>query len=117
MVFMTFVILFLFCNYNVIIKITIYCLSYLEKPHVIAVHVTCYLCYFSYQCYRYRAGSIKESTQVGRDRGATRVFTLCSNASLPPQIIFLIVPSNKVQLIELICNDLHEPMTITGGCR
>ena len=55
---------------------------------------------------RYIEGSTKEATWHGRDKGASRVYTLRCTAHLPPQKIILTVNTNKDQLIALIVEDL-----------
>ena len=62
----------------------------------------------TYQIYtfRYKAYSTKESTRHRRDKGASRVCTLRNPTSLPPQKFTLSVIRNKVQLIDLICEDM-----------
>ena len=42
----------------------------------------------------------------GRDKGASRVYTLRNTTSLPPQKVMLTVTRNNVQLIDLICEDM-----------
>ncbi|KAI0219559.1 hypothetical protein LSAT2_028913 [Lamellibrachia satsuma] len=55
---------------------------------------------------RYIEGSTKEVTRCGRDKGASRVYTLRCTARLPPQKVVLTVTTNKDQLIALIIEDL-----------
>ena len=55
---------------------------------------------------RYIEGSTKEATQRGRDKGASKVYTLRCTARLPPQIVVLTSTTNKDQLIALIVEDL-----------
>ena len=55
---------------------------------------------------RYIEGSTKEATRRGRDKGASRVYTLRCTARLPPQKFVLTVTTNKNQLIALIVEDL-----------
>ena len=64
--------------------------------------------------YRYKEGSIKESTRNYRDQGASRVYSLCPTAKLPSQKVVLTVSSNKGQLIDLILTELiyHKDMLI-----
>ena len=56
--------------------------------------------------FRYKADSAKESTRHGRDKGASKVYTLQNTTRLPPQKVMLTVTRNKVQLIDLICEDM-----------
>ena len=56
--------------------------------------------------FRYKADSRKESTRNGRDKGASRVYSLRNTTRLPPQKVMLTVTRNKVQLIDLICEDM-----------
>ena len=49
---------------------------------------------------------MKESTRHGRDKGASREYTLRNTTRLPPQKVMLTVTRNKVQLIDLICEDM-----------
>ena len=55
---------------------------------------------------RYIEGSTKEATRCGRDKGASRVYTLRCKARLPPQKVVLTVTTNKAQLIALVIEDL-----------
>ena len=55
---------------------------------------------------RYIEGSTMEATRRGRDKGASRVYTLCCTARLPPQKVVLTITTNKDQLIALIVKDL-----------
>ena len=48
----------------------------------------------------------KEATRRGRDKGASRIYTLRCTARLPPQKVVLTVTTNKNQLIVLIVEDL-----------
>ena len=56
--------------------------------------------------FRYKADSRKESTRNGRGKGASRVYSLRNTTRLPPQKVMLTVTINKVQLIDLICEDM-----------
>ena len=42
----------------------------------------------------------------GRDKGASREYTLRNTTRLPPQKFMLTVTRNKVQLIDLMCEDM-----------
>ena len=55
---------------------------------------------------RYIEGSTEEAHRRGRDKGASRVYTLRCTARLPPQNVALTVTTNKDQLIALIVEDL-----------
>ncbi len=55
---------------------------------------------------RYEEGGIKESRRFARDKGASKVYTLCEITSRPPQKVLLTVSTNKAQLIDLICTDM-----------
>ena len=55
---------------------------------------------------RYKADSTMESTRNGRDKGASIVYSLRNTTRLPPQKVILTVTRNKVQLIDLICEDM-----------
>ena len=55
---------------------------------------------------RYIKGSTKEATRRGRDKGASKVYTLCCTAHLPPQKFVLTITKNKELLITLIVEDL-----------
>ena len=58
-----------------------------------------------------------------RDKGASRVYTLRNTTRLPPQKFILTVIRNKVQLIDLICEDMafhkddisHHKLVLTGS--
>ena len=52
------------------------------------------------------ASSTKEATRCGRDKGASRIYTLRCTARLPSQKVVLTVTTNKDQLIALIVEDL-----------
>ena len=54
---------------------------------------------------RYIEGSTKEATQRGRDKGASRVYTLRCTAPLPQKVV-LTITANKDQLTVLIVEDL-----------
>ena len=43
---------------------------------------------------------------TGEKKGASRVYTLQNTTRLPPQKVMLTVTRNKVQLIDLICEDM-----------
>ncbi|XP_041366765.1 atrial natriuretic peptide receptor 1-like [Gigantopelta aegis] len=51
---------------------------------------------------RYIEGSTKETTLRGRDKSASRVYTLRCTASLPPQKVIFTVITNKVQLAVIL---------------
>uniref|UniRef100_UPI00359005F2 uncharacterized protein n=1 Tax=Myxine glutinosa TaxID=7769 RepID=UPI00359005F2 len=55
---------------------------------------------------RYKADSTKDSTRQGRDKGASSVYTLRCTTRLPPEKVILTVTRNKMQLIDLICEDM-----------
>ena len=55
---------------------------------------------------RYIEGSTKEAIRRGREKGASRVYTLRCTACLSPQKDVLTVTTNKDQLIALIVEDL-----------
>ena len=83
---------------------------------------------------RYTEGSTKEAIRRGRDKGASRVYTLRCTGRLSPQKVVLTVTTNKDQLTALIVEDLvshkadfqkHKlvvtgrdlvPVEITNGC-
>ena len=57
--------------------------------------------------FRYKADSTNESTRHGRDKGASRVYTIRNTTRLPPQKVMLTVTRNyKVQLIDLMREDM-----------
>lgn len=56
--------------------------------------------------FRYIEGSTKETTRRTRDRAATRVYNLRSTARLPSQKVIVTATTNKVQLIDLIVEDI-----------
>lgn len=56
--------------------------------------------------FRYKEGSIKQSTRGGREKGVSRTYTLRSITRLPQQKAVLTVTTNKAQLIDLICEDV-----------
>ena len=56
--------------------------------------------------FRNKADSTNESTRHGRDKGASRVYPLRNTTRLPPQKVMLTVTRNRVQLIDLICEDM-----------
>ena len=72
---------------------------------------------------RYKSDSTKASTRQGRDKGASRTFTLRRTTSLPAQKVILTVTGNKMQLIDLICEDLkahndlftNKKLVVTGN--
>ena len=72
---------------------------------------------------RYQRGSAKESTQMSKECGASSFYKLCLTTSLPSQKIVLTVTANKMQLIDLLSENLlsqHQEFTqhkliITGS--
>ena len=56
--------------------------------------------------FRYIAGSTKEATRWKREKGASRVFKLKNPSRLPAQSLLFSVTSNKVQIIDMIIQDL-----------
>lgn len=58
--------------------------------------------------YRYKSGSTKEVTRWRREKGASRVFSLKSTSRLPAQSLLFSVTSNKVQIINMIIQDLDD---------
>ena len=56
--------------------------------------------------FRYKADSTNESTRHGRDKGASREYTLRNTTRLPPQKVMLTVTRNKVPLIDLMCENM-----------
>ena len=51
--------------------------------------------------------SIKDATRCQRACEAAREYKLAMNAPLPQQLVLLLVSKNKVQLIDLICEELQ----------
>ena len=80
-------------------KGSISCFLIRKRLHV--PNILQFLLYF-----RYKKGSIKDSTWQCRDKGASRVYTLRETTRLPPQKVAFTVATNKVQLINLIWTDL-----------
>lgn len=63
------------------------------------------LCSITY-IFRYITGSTKEVTRWKREKGASKVFKLKLTSRLPAQTLLFSVTSNKVQIIEMIIQDL-----------
>ena len=57
---------------------------------------------------RYKSGSTKEMTRWQREKGASRVFRLQATSRLPQQTLMLSCTANKVQLINILINDLKQ---------
>ncbi|KAK3106543.1 hypothetical protein FSP39_022295 [Pinctada imbricata] len=53
---------------------------------------------------RYRQYSIKDSARISRKASSGQAHKLCLNTPLPAQSVVLSVTENKVQLIDIICN-------------
>ena len=83
---------------------------------VVVIHI-CTCAYF-----RYITGSTKEVTRWKRERGASRVFSLKHTSRLPARSLLFSVTTNKVQVINMIIQDLVDhkddpvthPLIVTG---
>ncbi len=56
--------------------------------------------------YRYCEYSIKSGTRCSRKAQVSREHQLCLSSPLPPQDVALTVTKNKIQLIDMICDEL-----------